>query len=161
MNKGYAAFLALVITLTASNAHAAEAVWPKNSASDLSLFVTELRYRIYAERCSSEVPRLKPEFDNVIAGISSHLQDISRDLLASDMFRDMKSKPVPARILDALRDSFDDLSHNVGRLDAVFICPKTLKDFAETDEESLKSALTAALSSVKNMIQRLGEQTAP
>jgi hypothetical protein len=153
--------LALVIALTAAVVPAAEAVWPRSSASDLSVFVTMLRYRIYAERCSVEVPKLKPEFDSVIEGINSRIHDISNRLLASDGFRDMKSKPVPAQIIEALKDSFHDLSHNVERLDAVSICPKTLKDFRGADEESLKSSLTVALTSVKNMIQRLDEKGAP
>lgn len=161
MNRRNPAFLALVIVLTAAVAPAAEAVWPKSSASDLSMFVTMLRYRIYADHCSIEVPRLKSEFDSVIADISSRLQGISKGLLATDVFRGMQGRQVPAQIIEALKDSFHDVSHNVERQDAASICPKALKDIGEANDESLESALTVALTSVKNMIQRLDEQSAP
>jgi hypothetical protein len=160
MNLRKSVFIALAIVLATSAAPAAEAVWPKNSASDLSIFVTMLRFRIYKDHCSARVPQLKPQFESLIENLNSRIQDISKGLLAADAFKGMKDKPVPAEILDALTDSFDDTRHNVERLDAASICPKTLQNFGEMDDESLKSGLTEALTAVQNMIQKLEKTSA-
>jgi hypothetical protein len=160
MNLKKSAQIALVIVSTTSVATATEAVWPKNSAGDLSTFVATLRFRIYAIHCSAEVPRLTPKFEGLMENLNSRIQDISKDLLASDAFKDMRDKPVPADIIDALKDSFDDVRHNVERLDASSICTKTFQNFSEMNDESLTSALTGILTSVRNMVQKLEKQSA-
>jgi hypothetical protein len=157
MNFGKSAFIALALVLTAS-ASAAEAVWPKDSASDLSMFVTLLRFRIYADHCSARVPRLKQEFESRMDLLNSRIQGISQGLLASDEFRAMQDKPVPAQIIDAFEDSFDDMKHNFERRDADSICPETLQNLGEMDDESLKSALTESLTAVQKMIRNLEEE---
>lgn len=154
------AFIALVIALTASASSAAEAVWPKNSAGDLSIFVTLQRFRIYADRCSAEVPQLKPRFESLMESLDSRIHGIANDLLASDVFKGMKDKPVPAEIIDALKDNFDDAKHNFERQDAASICPKTLQNLGEMDDESLKSGLTEILAAVQNMIRMMEKQGA-
>ncbi len=160
MNLKNSVFVALAIFLNTSVTLSAEAVWPKNSASDLSIFVTTLRFRIYADHCSAKVPQLKPQFESLMETLSSHIQGISKGLLASDVFEGMKEKPVPVEIIDALKDSFDDVKHNFERLDAASICPKTLQSLDEMDDESLKSALVEILAAVRNMIRRLDKQSA-
>ncbi|MEJ0099830.1 MAG: hypothetical protein WDO12_08855 [Pseudomonadota bacterium] len=156
MNFRNSAFIA--IALTASVAPAAEAVWPNNSASNLSVFAAVQRFRIYADHCSVEVPQLRPQFESLMERLNSRIQGISQGLLASDAFKGMKEKPVPAAIVAALQDSFDDVKHNFERLDAVSTCPKTLHDLGEMDDESLKSGLTEVLTAVRNMIQMLEKQ---
>ena len=135
-------------------------MWPKNSASDVSIFVTILRFRIYADHCSAKVPQLKPKFERFMEDLNSRIQGISKDLLSSEEFVGMKDKPVPVEIIDALKDSFDDVKHNFERADAVSICPKTLQDFSEMDNESLISDLTANLTGVQNMIRRMEKGSA-
>jgi len=148
-------FTALAIVWTTSVSIAAEAVWPKNSASDLSIFVALLKFRIYADHCSAKVPQLKSKFEELVESLNSHIQGISKGLLASDEFKDMKDKPVPAAIIDALKDGFDDTKHNFERRDAASICPKTLQNMGEMDDESLKSDLTEILTAIQNMIRKL------
>lgn len=160
MNRRNSVFIALAIALAAPVATAAETVWPKNSASDVSIFATMLRFRIYADHCSARVPQLKPQFESVTRNLNSHIQDISKDLLASDEFKAMKDNPVPPEIIDALKDSFDDVKHNFERLDAASICLKTLQDLGGMDDESLKAGLTANLKAVQNMTQRLEKESA-
>jgi hypothetical protein len=160
MNPGKSASLAIAIALTASTAPAAEAVWPKDSASELSIFVTSLRFRIYADHCSEKLPQSRPGFDALMERLNSRIQVISKSLLASAVFRDMKDKPVPAVIIDAFKDSFGDAKHNFERQDAASACPKTLQNLGEMDDESLKAGLTEVLTSVQNMIQKLEEQRA-
>jgi hypothetical protein len=160
MNLKNSVFTALALVFIASVAPAADAVWPKNSASDLSTFVSMLRFRIYADHCSANVPQLKPKFENLMDNLNSRIQGISKILLASDVFKGMKDKQVPAVIADAIKDSFDDVKHNFERLDAVSICPKTLQNFGEMDDESLKSGLTEVLTAVQNMIQKLEKESA-
>src|SRR6186713_2635299 len=121
------------MALTTSVATAAEEVWPKNSASDVSIFVTILRFRIYADHCSAKVPQLKPKFESLMEDLSSRIQGLSKGLLASDEFKSIKGKPVPVEIFNAIKDSFDDVNHNVDRLDAPSICSMTLQDFGEID----------------------------
>lgn len=159
-NCRHSVSIALAIAMAASVAPAAEAVWPKNSAGELSIFVTLLGYRIHADHCSAQVPQLKPGFESAMADLSSRLQGISNGLLASDLFRDMKDKPVPAEIIDAFKDSFDDTKHNFQRRDAAAICPTTLQDLGETDDESLKSGLTEVLTAVQNMMRNLEHERA-
>ena len=160
MNLKNSVVIALVIVLLTSVTPAAEAVWPKNSASDLSIFVTILRFRIYADHCSAKVPQLQPKFESLMEGLNGHIQGISKGLLASDAFKGMKDKPVPAEIIDALKDSFDDVRHNFERQDAASVCPMTLQNVGEMDDESLKSGLTQVLTAVQNMIQKLEKQSA-
>jgi len=160
MNFRNSVFIALAIVLIASVASAAEVVWPENSASDLSIFVTLLRFRIYADHCSAMVPELKPKFESLMENLSSHIQGISKGLLASDAFEDMKDKPVPAEIIDAFKDSFDDTKHNFERLDAASVCPKALQNLGAMDEESLQSDLTETLTAVQNMIRNLEKEGA-
>jgi hypothetical protein len=150
----------LAIALTTSVATAAEAVWPKSSASDLSIFVTILRFRIYADHCSVEVPQLRQKFEILVENLNSRIQAISKELLASDEFKDINDKPVPADISYALKDSFDDVRHNVERLDAASICPNTLQNFVEMDDELLRSGLTANLTAIQNMIHKLEKEGA-
>jgi len=92
--------------------------------------------------------------------LNSRIQGISKGLLASEEFMGMKDKPVPVEIIDALKDSFDDVKHNFERLDAAFICPKTLQNVSDMDNESLISGLTANLTGIQNMIQRMEKENA-
>ena len=160
INLTKAVIIALAIALHTSVATAAEEVWPKNSASDVSIFVTILRFRIYADHCSAKVPRLKPKFESLMEDMNSRIQGISNGLLASEEFMGMKDKPVPVEIIDALKDSFDDLKHNFERLDAASICPETLQAFSEMDNESLISGLKVNLTGVQSMIQRMEKASA-
>jgi hypothetical protein len=114
-----------------------------------------LRYRIYADHCSAKVPQLKPQFESLVEDLSGRIQEISMRLLASDVFKGMKDKPVPDEIVDAFKDSFDDLTHNVERRDANSTCQKTLQNFRDIDDDSLKSGLTETLTAVQNMTRNL------
>jgi hypothetical protein len=98
---------------------------------------------------------LKPAFDALIQRLASRIQDISKNIVDSDEFKDMPDEPVPAEIIHALKDSFDDLKHNFERRDAALICPKTLQDLGEVNDESLKSGLMDILTGVQNMIRNL------
>jgi hypothetical protein len=122
--------------------------------------VTMLRFRIYADHCSAKVPQLAPKFENLVESLNNRIHGVSKGLLASDMFKGMTDKPVPADILDAFKDSFDDVRHNIERLDAASICPQKLQTFGEMDDDALTSDLTAALTAVHNMIQKLEQQSA-
>jgi hypothetical protein len=145
---------------TAAIASAAEAEWPGHSASDLSAFVTLQRFRIYAEHCSASVPELKPQFDSRMQDLASRLQGISKEILASAVFSDMQNKPVPAEIVAAFKDSFDDMRHNVERRDAAVICPATLQDFGDMDNETLKSGLRETLTALQKMMRNLEKDNA-
>lgn len=155
MNRRNSMFVALAFILATSVAHAAEVAWLGSSVSGLSIFVTNLRFRIYADHCSAGVPALKPKFDSLMEQLNGRILVISKDLLASEAFRDMKDKPVPAEVIDAFKDSFHDVQHNFERQDAALVCPKTLQDFGAVDDESLKSGLTEALTAVQNMTRKL------
>jgi len=148
-------FLILALLLPTSVIPAAELAWPSNSASDLAIFVSTLRFRIYTDQCSAKVPELKPRFESLMDGMNHRIQAISSDLLASDLFKDMKDKPVPAQIIAAFMDSFDDVRHNLERLDAASVCPATLQNFGDMDDDALKSGLTQSFTAVQNMIQKL------
>jgi hypothetical protein len=154
------AFIALSIVLTISASSAAEAMWPKNSASDLSIFVTLQRYRIYADHCSARIPQLKPKFESLMEILNSRIQGISKGLLASDAFRGMEDKPVPAAIVFALKDTVHDAEHNLERQDAGFICPKTLQDLGDIDDESLRLVLSETLTAVQNMTRNMEKESA-
>jgi hypothetical protein len=145
------AYVALCVVLTISVASSAETMWPKNSASDLSIFVTLERYRIYADHCSARIPQLKPQFASLMENLNKRIQGISEGLLASDEFIGMKDKPVADAIVFALKDTLHDAEHNVERQDAAFICPKALQNLGEMDDESLKSGLSQTLTAVQNM----------
>lgn len=160
LNFKIPAIIALAMVLTTSVASAAEVVWPKDSASDFSIFVTLLRFRINADHCSAKVPELKPRFESLMEDLNTHVQRIAKGLLASDVFKDMKDKAVPVEIVDAFKDSFDDTKHNFERRDAAAICPQTLEDLGEMDDESLKSGLTEILTAVQVMIRNLEKQAA-
>jgi hypothetical protein len=160
MNAKNPAFRALAIFAMASVTSAAEMSWPANSASDFSVFVTLQRFRIYADQCSDKVPRLKPRFDSLIEDLSGQINGISRSLLSSDVFRGMKTKPVPAAISFAFKDSLEDARRNVERQDADAICPTKLQSLGEMDEESLRSDLTQTLLAVQRMIQNLDKEGA-
>jgi hypothetical protein len=147
------ALIAFSIVLTSAAASAAEAEWPKNSASELSIFVSLQRYRIYADHCSAGTPQLKPQFESLMEKLNNRMQGISNGLLASAVFKGMKDKPVPAEIVFALKDALHDAEHNVERQDAAFICPKALQNLGELDDDSLKSALLETLTAVQNMIR--------
>lgn len=161
MNFKNTVFLPLATVLTISVATAAEAVWPKNSASEISTFATILRFQIYADYCSGEIPQLEAKFNSLMENLSIRIQSISISLLASDEFKGMKDKLVPVEIIDALKHSFHDVTHNVERLDAASMCSKTLQNFGEMDNEALKSALTANFTAVQNMSQKLEKARAP
>jgi hypothetical protein len=157
-NRMRGAVAALAIIFATSIAPAAETVWPKDSASDLSIFVTLLRFRIHADHCSAKVPQLTPQFESRLQDLGNRIAAISKILLASDAFKGMKDKPVPAEIIDAFQDSFDDTKHNIERQDAASVCPKTLQSFAAIDDGSLKSDLAGTLTALGKMIQNLEKQ---
>ena len=160
MNLKIPAFVALAMAVTASVAPSAEAVWSKFSASDLSIFVTLQRFRIYADHCSDKVPQLRSRFDSLMEDLNTHIQGISKGLLSSDVFESMKDKPVPAEISFAFKDSLDDAKHNFERQDADSICPKTLQNLSEMDDESLKSDLTQTFVAVQKMILNIEKESA-
>jgi hypothetical protein len=149
------AFIVLCIVLTLSVASAAEAMWPKNSASDLSVFVALQRYRIYADHCSARIPQLRPQFESHMDNLNNRIQGVSKVLLASDLFKGMKGRPVPDAIVFALKDAFHDTEHNVERQDPAIICPKALQNLGAMDDDSLKSGLSETLTAVQNMIRNL------
>lgn len=149
--------LALAVALTISVASAAEAVWPEHPASEVATFATVLRFQIYADRCSGEIPELGAKFDSLVESLRDRIQGISTRLLASDEFKGMKDKVVPVEVIDALKHSFHDAEHNVERLDATSICPQALRDFGDLDDEALEFSLTANLTAVHNMSQKLEE----
>jgi hypothetical protein len=160
VNLKHSSFIALATILAVSGASTAEVVWPEKSASDFSVFAALQRFRIYADHCSANAPQLRPRFDSLMDRLESRIQGISKSLLASAVFRGMKGKPVPAEIVFAFKDSFADAKRNFERLDAASICPKTLQDLGETDDESLKSGLTEILTAVQNMIRNLENEGA-
>lgn len=160
MNPKSSSLVVLAIALSTSVATAAEAVWPTNSASEIAVFVTVLRFRIYAEHCSAHVPELKPRFEGLMQGLDGRIQGLSQALVASDAFRDMKDAPVPVEIVEALEDSFHDGKHNLERQDASAVCPKKLQDFGDINDESLKEGLAANLKAVQNMMRNLGRKSA-
>jgi len=160
MNTKNPAFLAFAILVMAAVASPAETTWPTNSASDLSIFLTLQRFRIYADQCSDKVPGLKPKFDSLMESLSSHTHGISKSLLSSDVFRGMKTKPVPAAISFAFKDSLEDARHNFERQDAESICPVKLQSLVEMDDESLRSDLTQTFLAVQSMIQNLERESA-
>jgi len=143
------------------NASAAEAQWPQDSASDFSIFVTLQRFRTYADHCSAEIPALKPRFDSLIENLRSHVQGISKDLLASERFGGMREQAVPGAIAFAFKDSLDDARHNFQRQDATTICPKTLENLGVVNDDALKSDLTETLAAVQTMIRNLEKEKAP
>lgn len=154
------AFLALAMALTISVATAAEPVWPKNTASEVATFATVLRYQIYADHCSDKIPQLEAKFNSLMESLSSRIQEMSKNLLATDEFNGMKNQLVPVEIFDALKHSFHDVAHNVEILDAATICSKTLQDFGDMDDQTLQSALAANLKAVQNMSQKLENERA-
>jgi len=103
---------------------------------------------------------LKPKFDSLVANLHARMLGFSKPLLDSAAFRGLKDKPVPAEIVDAFRDSFEDLEHNFERLDAVAVCPEALERVGELDDASLRSALTDALTGVQNMIRNMENEHA-
>lgn len=143
------------MALISPGAGAAERVWPENSVGEFSAFVATLRFRIYADHCSTNVPRLKAAFDDLAGSLERRVQRVSTDLLASEEFKAIKDKPVPAEIIHAFSDSFDDMKHNFERKDASVVCPKALQELGEVNEESLKSALTEILTAIRKMIGNL------
>jgi hypothetical protein len=153
------AFIALTMVLTISVSSAAEATWPESSASDLSIFVTSQRYQIYADHCSARIPQLKQEFESLMKNLNNRIQGISKGLLASEMFKGMKDKPVPTEIIFALKDTLHDAERNFERQDAVVICPTTLQNLGEMDDESLRSRLAETLTAVQNMTRNLERES--
>lgn len=152
--------LVLAMPLAISAATAAEAVWPKNSASEVATFATILRFQIYADHCSDQTPELAAKFDRLMENLSRRIQSISTSLLSSAEFNGMKDDLVPVEILDALEHSFHDLAHNVERLDAASGCSKTLLNFDDMDDEALTASLTANLKAVQNMSQKIESERA-
>lgn len=153
------AFIALGFVLTMSDTFAAEAKWPRNSASDLSIFVVLERYRVYAVHCSARIPQLKPQFESLMEILGNRIQVLSKDLLASDEFKGMNDKSVPDAIVFALEDTLHDAEHNVERQDAALICPKTLRNLGEMNDDSLKSGLSETLTAVQNMTRNLENES--
>jgi hypothetical protein len=155
MNIKNSMLMALATLVTTAAAPAAETVWPTSSASDFSVHLTLQSFRIYADHCSANVPQLKPEFENLMQDLSSRIQGLSKGLLASDEFKGMQARPVPAQLIDAFKDSFHDSKLNFERRDPASICQKTLQSVGEMDDEALKSGLTEGFRAVQNMIQNL------
>jgi hypothetical protein len=153
-------FSFIAFGLSASVACAADGAWPRNSAADLSIFVTLQRFHISADHCSAMVPELKPEFERRVMEINGRVRDISSSLLASDAFKGMREKAVPTEIVDAFKDSFEDMEHNFQRGDASSTCPKALLNLGEADDASLKLALSGTLTAVQTMIRNLEKQSA-
>jgi hypothetical protein len=160
MNAKKPAFLALAIVVIASVTSAAETTWPTNSASDLSVFVTLQRFRIYADQCSDKVPGLKPQFDSVMESLSSHINGIAKSVLSSNVFRGMKTAPVPAAISFAFKDSLEDARHNFERQDADVVCPTKLQSLGKVDDDTLRFDLTQTLLAVQSMIKNLEKEGA-
>lgn len=151
--------ISLVAVSSASAASAAELALPKDSASDLSLFLAVHRWQVYADHCSAKVPRLEPEFDSLMQKVRGRLQEISERLLASDEFRGMREKAVPEQIIFALDHGVHDSEENFKRQDAVSVCPEILQTLGKTDDESLQSGLAEILKSVQTMTENLERQS--
>jgi hypothetical protein len=155
MIPSYPLSIALAMVLAAPVAAAAEPAWPKDSASDLSVFVAMQKYRLYADHCAVEVPGLKPAFERLMAKLDGRMEGVSKGLLAAPAFVAMRDKPVPPEIIAAFQDSFHDSEHNLERADAAVVCPKALKDFDAIGDDTLKTELNGTLTAVHTMIQKL------
>lgn len=154
MNPVNTMFAALAV-VAALGVSADEGVWPKHSASELAIHVTLLRFRIHAEHCSAQLPELRAGFAGLVDDLNRRVQAISKGVLASDEFKGMVDKPVPAEIIEAFKDSFHDTQHNFERQEAASVCPKSLRNLGKVDDESLKSELTGTLKAVQNMTRNL------
>jgi len=152
--------IAMAMLVLASGASTAEAVPSKDSVGGLSMFVTLQRFRNHADHCSARIPRLKPQFDSLVEGLTSRSQGIARGLLSSDAFRGMKDKPVPAEIRLAFEDSLNDARQNVERQDALYLCEKSLQVLRGMDDDSLRADLAQTLAAIQNMIRNLEKERA-
>jgi hypothetical protein len=150
--------LIALMVFTAPLAVAAAPAWPRGPASDVSLFMALQRFRIHADRCSSTMPESAPAFATLMGNLDGHLQRISRELLAADEFRDMQQMPVPATIIDGLKDSFEDLKHNIERRDATSTCQDALRELRAMDDDALRAALRQALTAVQAMVRNVGRE---
>lgn len=157
MDLRHALFLVLAIPMAMPVATADEANWPTNPASEVATFATILRYRIYADHCSGKIPQLEAEFDHLMEGLDRRIRGISTRLLSTSEFEGMKEEVVPVEIMDAIKHSYHDLEHNVGTLDAASTCSTTLRTFGELGDEALEASLTANLTAVHNMSQKMQE----
>lgn len=160
MNLKTSSLAVLAVALTASLATADETAWPTNSAGEISVFATVLRFQIYADHCSARVPELKPKFESLMEDMNRRIHGLSKGLIASEEFKDMQDAAVPVEIVEALDDSFHDGRHNLERQDAATVCPKKLQDFGAMNDESLQEGLTANLKAVRNMMRKLGHRGA-
>jgi hypothetical protein len=155
MNLKSPVFTTLALICSASISFADEAVPRTMSVSDFSTFVSTQKYRIYTDHCSAKVPELKSEFERLLESLADRIQGISRRLIASGEFDDLKGKVVPAEVVDAFRDILHDTQHNFERRDASYICPKTLQSLHEVDDRTLTSALSDILTAVQKMLWNL------
>jgi len=160
MNLTRPVAIVLASVAAASVASSAEAVRTTRSVSDLSIFVTLQRYRIYADRCSTKSPQLKPEFDSLMQDLDDRIRAIANGLLSTTAFKGMNGKSVPDQIGFAFADSLDDAKHNVARQESESFCRKSLKEFAEIDDGSLKADLTQILIAVQKMTRNLETESA-
>lgn len=160
LTLGNPVVIAVALLVAASVASAAEPASSKASASGLSMLVTLQRFRIHADHCSAQVPRLKPRFDGLMEDLTRRIQGISKGLLSSDAFKGVKDKPVPAEIGFAFEDSLNDARQNVERQDAESLCENTLRDLGGMDDDSLRADLTQALLAIQNMIRNLEKEPA-
>lgn len=149
MKSWLAGVLAVAMATTVASETGAD--WPENPASEVATFATLLRFQIYADHCSAGMPGLKSNFDSLMQGLRDRIRGISTSVLASDEYKGMGDRVVPAEVLDALKHSFHDTEHNVERLNVATTCPQALRDFGALDDEALKLTFTSNLKAVHSM----------
>lgn len=161
MTSNKSAIVALTIALVTSVAHAAEVVWPRESASDFSLFVVLQRHRLYADHCSARLPQLTPKLQSLMQDLDRRIQAISKALLASGAYSGMMGRPVPAVIIFGFEDALHDAEHNLERQDAVLACQRKIQALGELDDEALAMDLSNTFTAVQKMIDNMEALSAP
>lgn len=152
--------VALAIALTMSAANASEVVWPRDSASDLSIYLALQRHRLHADHCSTLLPQLTPKFRSLMQDLDRRVQVIAKVLLASGEYGGMKNRPVPDAIVFALEDTLHDAEHNFERQDAATVCQKKIQTLSELDDDALAMDLSSTLMAVRKMIQNAENEAA-
>jgi hypothetical protein len=143
----------VVATLAAAaggSAIAADVSIPADSVGSIGVFAAYEKFKIYSEVCADAHPEARARFESVMTAFSARMSKLGAEVLATPEFLAMRNQPVPASLVDAFRQDFQNTRRmhqaNPGSYEG---CKGAHDNFESAGDDHWKAGMATALTELR------------
>jgi hypothetical protein len=111
------------------------------------------RIQTYADVCTTKIPSLGADFQDLMKELDARVDRIAKPLLATYATDPTMQSAAPKALIDAYNKWNDDLRQQLAGIDAAKECPKYLTNYRNTSDEFFRTGLSHALANLKQQVQ--------